>query len=173
MGGLSRHVLRQIFFLSGTVIVPEHKKPRSSPILGGLLSLVSSTTSLKRYLKRAQVDKGRAVRFIQGTPCSRRTDRQAPRPAGQPAVLPPGRFSVLFGAFFSLGKNFCQSIQKKSPCVHFPFCSIYISREDSGSCVGLLMSICNLFAFIFVLAFYLLLFLEMREVYWKKNKDFY
>lgn len=28
------------------------------------------------------------------------------------------------------------------------------------------------FGFIFVLAFYLVLCIEMREVYWKKNKDF-
>lgn len=119
MGGLSRHVLRQIFFLFDTVIVLEQKKPRSSPILGGLLSQVFATTSLKRYFRRRST-KAAEAGSSRGHISAARTDPNTHDPPDRQHFL-SRRVSLRFGAFFLSRKKKCQSIEKKSQCVNFTF----------------------------------------------------
>lgn len=104
MGGLSRHVLRQIFFLFDTVIVLEQKKPRSSPILGGLLSQVFATTSLKRYFKRRST-KAAEAGSSRGHISAARTDPNTHDPPDRQHFLSQARFSPVWSLFSVQEKN--------------------------------------------------------------------
>lgn len=164
--GASSHVSTQIFLLFDRLCLwtkKTTKKPRSSlPGRGGLVS---------------EVFRRRSSRFIQGTRLSREDWPRAPLTRRTSCIFSPRRsFALLCRVSLHVStERKSQSIQSENPSVKSrifstSFHSIYIRRPPKASdlCICLLMSICNLFGFIFVHAFYLVLCIEMREVYWKK-----
>lgn len=118
-------------------------------------------------------------RFIQGTHFSRKDWPQHPWPAGQAAFSLPGAIRCALEVCSTLKKQL-KLIRSKSRWIprFTRVLTVFIPgeapRKGSDLCICLLVSICNLFVFIFVHAFYLVRCIEMWEIYWiKKYKDFY
>lgn len=158
MGGLSRHVLRQIFFFVWYRHCLGTKKAQK-------LSYTrrSSFSSLRDHkpekVFQAKVDKSSRGRFIQGTHFSRKDWPQHPWPAGQAAFSLPGAFLFGLEPFFLSRKKKCQSIERKSQCVNSTFTvfkTVFISVWNSGKVLTCaFVSSCQ-YAIFLVLFLYLL-----------------
>lgn len=162
------------YFLFCTVIVKK-KGPGALPVRGGLLSEVFTTRSLKNYSNRGstkrrwQVHPGDTFQpqGLTPTPMTRRTS----------SIFSPRRYSLRFGALLCPPKK----QKKKKPKLpkqksmrefrlrlfsqHF----YQVPLKGSNLCICPLMSTCRLFGFIFVLALYFVLCIEMPKVYWKQK----
>lgn len=121
------------------------------------------------YFERIRLTKAAAAvaGSSRGHVSAARTDPDTRDPPDSLHFLSQALVSSPFGAFFQvLEEEKSQSIQKKSQCV-FPFLILQYLYQILLCAFVSSCQYAIFFGFIFVLAFYLVLCIEMREVYWK------
>lgn len=190
MGGkaFTSRLKTDIFLLSDTVIVLDHTTKKAQKLLLLLLhyrvfSLSLSLLSLhdqkpwKRYFKRIRSTKAAAAAVAgssRGHVSAARTDPYTRDPPDSLHFLSQAPVSPPFGAFSQVleGKKNAKAFRRRvSAYISISRFAVFIS--DSGLCICLLVSICNLFRFYFCTCFLPgIVHWDARSIL-EKNKDFY